>query len=182
MSDKRMENRGILYVFPVFPLFDERAAFSGFRPAGAVTEGRTKGSLVKGAACRRCHCARRLSSYRYFPDPPGIGTAPKAPLPKGRRAAAVIAHGGFLRVVTSLTRPVSALHQRLPCQRELAPKATEGFTAGTFPKYEPMWKGEGFLVNSEEGIGKKFRRLCLRPRHPHNGQGGFVAAPQRLPC
>ena len=51
---------------------------------------------------------------------------------------------------------------------------------GAFPKYEPMWKGEGFLVNSEEGIGKKFRRLCLRnppasalPRHPHNGQGGF---------
>ena len=39
---------------------------------------------------------------------------------------------------------------------------TEGFTEGAFPKYKPMWKGEGFLVNSEEGIGKKFRRLCLR--------------------
>ena len=39
---------------------------------------------------------------------------------------------------------------------------TEGFTVGTFPKYKPMWKGEGFLGNSEEGIGKKFRRLCLR--------------------
>ena len=38
---------------------------------------------------------------------------------------------------------------------------TEGFTVGTFPKYEPMWKGEGFLGNSEEGIGKKFRRLRL---------------------
>ena len=43
----------------------------------------------------------------------------------------------------------------------------------------PMWKG--FLGNREEGIGKKFRRLCLRnppasavPRHPHNGQGGFA--------
>ena len=38
-------------------------------------------------------------------------------------------------------------------------------------------------MNSEEGIGKKFRRLCLRnhpasavPRHPHNGQGGFGQA------
>ena len=39
-----------------------------------------------------------------------------------------------------LQRPVSALHQRLPCQRELAPEATEGFTAGTFRKYKPMWK------------------------------------------
>ena len=37
-----------------------------------------------------------------------------------RRAAAVNAHGGFLRIVTSLTRPVSALHPRLPCERELA--------------------------------------------------------------
>ena len=58
---------------------------------------------------------------------------------------------------------------------------TEGFTVGTPPKYKPVWKGEGFLVNSEEGIGKKFRRLCLRnppasavPRHPPFDKGGFV--------
>ena len=57
---------------------------------------------------------------------------------------------------------------------------TEGFTEGAFPKYKPMWKGEGFLVNSEEGIGKKFRRLCLRnppasalPRHPPLARGAF---------
>ena len=57
---------------------------------------------------------------------------------------------------------------------------TEGFTGGTFPKYEPMWKGEGFLGNSEEGIGKKFRRLCLRnppasavPRHPPLARGAL---------
>ena len=37
--------------------------------------------------------------------------------------------------------------KRLPCQRELA--MTEGFTVGTPPKYQPMWKGEGFLVKSE---------------------------------
>ena len=60
---------------------------------------------------------------------------------------------------------------------------TEGFTEGAFPKYKPMWKGEGFLVNSEEGIGKKFRRLCLRnppasalPRHPPLARGAFVCA------
>ena len=51
-----------------------------------------------------------------------------------------------------------------------------------------MWKGEGFLVNSEEGIGKKFRSLCLRnppasavPRHPRNGPGGFGALPRFPP-
>ena len=38
----------------------------------------------------------------------------KAPLPKGRCATAVNAHGGFLRIVTSLTRPVSALHAKAP--------------------------------------------------------------------
>ena len=27
---------------------------------------------------------------------------------------------------------------------------TEGFTVGTPPKYKPVWKGEGFLVNREE--------------------------------
>ena len=65
---------------------------------------------------------------------------------------------------------------------------TEGFTVGTPPKYKPVWKGEGFLVNSEEGIGKKFRRLCLRnppasavPRHPHNGQGGFGLCTPKAP-
>ena len=26
---------------------------------------------------------------------------------------------------------------------------TEGFTVGAFPKYQPMWKGEGFLGKSE---------------------------------
>ena len=65
---------------------------------------------------------------------------------------------------------------------------TEGFTEGAFPKYKPMWKGEGFLVNSEEGIGKKFRRLCLRnppglasPNHPPFGKGGFGALPRFPP-
>ena len=50
---------------------------------------------------------------------------------------------------------------------------------GAFPKYQPMWKGEGFLGNREEGIGKKSVALATesprlgKPRHPHNGQGGF---------
>ena len=34
---------------------------------------------------------------------------------------------------------------------------TEGFTGGTFPKYEPMWKGEGFLAanpdSKTKGVG-----------------------------
>ena len=62
---------------------------------------------------------------------------------------------------------------------------TEGFTGGIFPKYEPMWKGEGFLGNSEEGIGKKFRRLCLRnppasalPRHPPLARGASSLHPK----
>ena len=54
-------------------------------------------------------------------------------------------------------------------------------------------------MNSEEGIGKKFRRLCLRnppasavPRHPPFDKGGFVLSTyctavtipgaKRLPC
>ena len=35
------------------------------------------------AACRRCQCARRLPTNRYFPNPPGIDTAPKGSLAKG---------------------------------------------------------------------------------------------------
>ena len=48
-----------------------------------------------------------------------------------------------------------------------------------------MWKGKGFLVNSEEGIGKKFRRLCLRnppasavPRHPPFARGASSMHPK----
>ena len=69
------------------------------------------------AACRRCQCARRLPTNRYFPNPPGIDTAPKGSLAKGSWHA-----GGV----------------------------TEGFTVGTSSKYQPMWKRESFLVNSEE--------------------------------
>ena len=65
---------------------------------------------------------------------------------------------------------------------------TEGFTVGAFPKYQPMWKGEGYLGNREEGIGKK--SVALATESPRLGgaeappfrKGGFVAAPQRLPC
>ena len=50
---------------------------------------------------------------------------------------------------------------------------------GAFPKYQPMWKGEGFLGNSEEGIGKKSVALATEsPRlggaeAPPFGKGGF---------
>ena len=43
---------------------------------------------------------------------------PKPPLPKGRRAAAVNAHGSFLRFVTSLTRPPGC--PRWQCARWLS--------------------------------------------------------------
>ena len=64
---------------------------------------------------------------------------------------------------------------------------TEGYTAGTFPKYEPMWKGEGFLVNREEGIGKKSVALATEsPRlggaeAPPFGKGGFGLCTPKAP-
>ena len=74
-----------------------------------------------------------------------------------------------------------AAPQRLPCQRELAPEATEGFTAGTFQKYKPMWKPASLLSP----------RFCFA-KPPPFGKGGFVLSTyctavtipdaKRLPC
>ena len=108
-----------------------------------------------------------LLPYSLFPKiPPASIPPPKAPLARWDFA------------------PIPGA-KRLPCQRELAPEATEGFTVGTPPKYKPVWKGEGFLGNSEEGIGKKFRRLCLRnppasavPRHPPLARGASSLHPK----
>ena len=58
---------------------------------------------------------------------------------------------------------------------------------GAFPKYQPMWKGEGFLGNREEGIGKKSVALATEsPRlggaeAPPFGKGGFGALPRFPP-
>ena len=84
-------------------------------------------------------------------------------------------------------RIVSGHCPRLPaCGSWHGEAVTEGFTGGIFQKYQPMWKGEGFLVNSEEGIGKKFRRLCLRnppasalPRHPPLARGALSRSFQK---
>ena len=58
-----------------------------YTPAGSLRLGAAPQatSLPEGgiAACRRCQCARWLFAIRYFPDPPGIGGAPKGSLVKG---------------------------------------------------------------------------------------------------
>ena len=57
--------------------------------------------------------------------------------------------------------------KRLPCQRELAPEATEGFTAGTFQKYKPMWKLASLRNPPASAL----------PRHPPFARGALVYAP-----
>ena len=58
---------------------------------------------------------------------------------------------------------------------------------GAFPKYQPMWKGEGFLGNREEGIGKKSVALATEsPRlggaeAPPFGKGGFGLCTPKAP-
>ena len=52
--------------------------------------------------------------------PSVLGLRPKPPPSRRevlRRAAAVNAHGGFLQFVTSLTRPVSAVHPKAPLSK-----------------------------------------------------------------
>ena len=61
-------------IYPISPNFFPTFAQSSLRKPEEINRHK-KGSLAKGAACRRCQCARRLSTIRYFPDPPGIGTA-----------------------------------------------------------------------------------------------------------
>ena len=79
--------------------------------------------------------------------------------------------------------------QRLPCQRELAPEATEGFTAGTFQKYKPMWKLAS-LRNPPASAQPRHPPLargalvrCL-DFHPVTlpGTGGAVTIRRRFPC
>ena len=73
-------------------------------------------------ACRRCQCPRRLSATRYFPDPPGIGGLPKAPLAKGGCLGTAEA-GGFRR---------QSLRNFLPIPSSLFTKKPSPFHIGLY--------------------------------------------------
>ena len=108
--------------------------FSNFCPAFSTETGRNqqaqKNTLAKGAACRRCQCARRLSTIRYFPDPPGIGTATQ------RLPACGSWYHRYLRdsqqaLFKSISQCGYAKAEKIaPSGRELSPQVTEGASGG----------------------------------------------------
>ena len=103
------------------------------RPVSAV---QPKAPLPKGRRAAAVNFARQLSTHRYFPDPPGIGSAAKGSLAKGAacrrsqfRTAAFYA--------SLLPRPARyrRCSQRLPaCGSWHGEAVTEGFTVGDFSK------------------------------------------------
>ena len=65
----------------------------------------------------------------------------KAPLPKGRRAAAVNSHGGLLRIVTSLTHPVSIPGKKGSLAKGSWRRRRLRDSQQALPqKHKPMWK------------------------------------------
>ena len=80
-----------------------------------------------------------LLPYSLFPKiPPGIATAPKGSLGK----VGLCSDTG---------------QKRLPCQRELAPEATEGFTVGTFPKAQTYVKRQKPIAPSGRELARRRR-------------------------
>ncbi len=202
-----MENGGILYVFPVFhsAWMAKKIRYPAADDLFRVSQTKTR---RRAAAV---NFARQLSTHRYFPDPPGIGSAAKGsrpgftvgdfskaptrvdtcqpgesprlgvaeapPFRKGGFDAASqrlpcqrggvppqsISHGSFLRIVTSLTRPVSAVQPKAP--------GLWDSQWGISQKHQPVW--------TPASLGNP--PASALPRHPPFTRGALDCAPRHLP-